>query len=100
MEQYVAAKDHVVRRMRQMAKIKDEGDVVDITDVSVAACHATAYIILFPIAKGSEELRAQAAEANKACEAELSRGTQAVDTNQDGKIDEAEKFSGTTFLSR
>lgn len=100
MEQYQAAKDHVVRRMRQMGKITDEGDILDIVDVSVAAVHATAYIILNPIAKGSDELRAAANDAYKACEAELSRGTQAVDTNKDGMIVPAEKFSGTLFLSR
>ncbi len=99
LEQYVAAKDHVVRRMRQMSKITDEGDVLDITDVAVAACHAAAFIILNPIAR-DEESRLLATNAYKACEAELSRGTQAVDTSKDGKIDAVEKFSGTTFLSR
>jgi hypothetical protein len=99
MEQYVAAKDHVVRRMRQMAKITDEGDLLDINDVAVAACHATAYIILNPIAR-DDESRAVASAAYKACEAELERGTQAVDTNKDGKIESEERYSGTTFLGR
>jgi len=99
MDQYVAAKDHVVRRMRQMGKITDEGDLIDITDVAVAACHATAYIILNPIAR-DEESRALANAARNACEAELSRGTQSVDSNKDGRVEETEKFSGTSFLSR
>jgi hypothetical protein len=99
MEHYFAAKDHVVRRMRQMGKITDEGDLIDITDVAVAACHATAYIILNPIAR-DDEARQAAKDAFNGCEGELSRGTNAVDTNKDGKIDAPERFSGSNFLSR
>lgn len=99
MEQYLAAKDYVVRRMRQMGKITDEGDILDVTDVAVAACHATAYIILNPIAR-DQESRDTANAALKACEAELARGTQTVDTNKDGVLEQAEKFSGTSFMKR
>ena len=98
LEQYLAAKDHVVRRMRQMGKITDEGDILDINDVAVAAVHATAYIILNPLK--DDESRAAAKVAYAACEAELSRGTQAVDQNKDGRLSSDEKFSGTNWLSR
>jgi hypothetical protein len=99
MPQFFAATQHVVKRLRQMAKIDDEGQILDINDVAVAACHATAYVILNPLAR-DQESKDVAKAAFKECEDELSRTTMSVDENKDGRIDATEKFSGTTFLSR
>jgi len=99
MAQYLAAKDMVVMRLKQAGKIKDEGDILDVNEVAAAAVHATAWILLHPIATGDES-RAKANEAYKALSQELSRAVQTVDTNSDGRLDASEKFTGTTWLSR
>lgn len=99
MDQYAAARDQVVTYLKQSGKITDEGDVIDINEVSIAAVHATAYVLLHPI-KGSEEIRQGAKDAYAAMAKQLERTMIAVDTNKDGKISPAEQPSGTNWLRR
>lgn len=99
MAQYLAAKDMVVLRLKQMGKIKDEGDILDVNEVATAAVHATAYTILHPIAC-DDESRAKADAAYKALSQELTRAAFSVDQNADGQISPVEKYTGTTWLGR
>jgi len=89
-EQFKAAKDLVVLRLRQRRVIEEEGQIIDVPAVSIAAVHATAYIILNPIAtsEGFEKLRDTAL---KAFENEIDKINFDVDEDEDGVQDDSER---------
>lgn len=89
-EQYLAAKDLVVLRLKQRQLITDESQVIDVNGIEVAAVHAAAVLIMRPIAT-SDETRQRVADAQKAFDDESGQLTLRVDQNSDGKVDEAEK---------
>jgi hypothetical protein len=89
LEQLNSAKDLIVLRMKQKGEIKDEADILDINEVAVATAHATAYIILHPIA-GDESTAKRRDDALKAMNAEIASGVKVVDQDRSGDIEEIE----------
>lgn len=90
LEQYQAAKDLVILRLRQRRLIKDESQVVDSNDVAIAAVHAAAKIIMTPIAT-SDEMRQRLADAAAEFDSEISQLSLNVDSDGSGVVSEAEK---------
>lgn len=90
LEQLEAGKNLVVLRLKQKRAIDDESEVLDVSEVAVAAAHATAFIILNPIAKSDEE-KAKRDKAQEEFENELNEAINSFDTDDDGIIDEQEK---------
>ena len=87
LEQYVAAKDMVVTRLRELRAIDDESQILDVTSVATAAVHAAAYIVLFPRTKNLEQ-REKAAEILEAFNAEVKNVRVDFDVDNSGVIDE------------
>jgi hypothetical protein len=99
LEQYQAAKNLVVLRLQQKHAILDESEIIDINDVAIAAVHATAHIILNPIAN-NEETRARAEEAYKAFDNELNLSITSFDKDNSGIISTVEQKTETVFHPR
>jgi hypothetical protein len=99
MEQMVAAKDLVVTRLKQDHLIKDESEVLDINEVAISATHATAWIILNPIARsdGEKEMRN---DAFAAFNRELNKVKLSLDLNNSGVIELQEEHEGDFFVKR
>jgi hypothetical protein len=99
-EQYQAAKDLCVLRMKQRRLIDNEGQVIDINDVSIAATHAAAWIILSPIA-GNDAIKALSEAALDKFNNEIGSLTLGVDSNKDGIVSEGERsFISVPFIMR
>lgn len=99
-EQYQAAKDLVVLRLKQRKLIDNEGQIIDPNDVSIAATHAAAWIILSPIA-GNDAIKALAEAALDKFNNEISSLTLGVDANKDGIVSEGERsYISTPFIQR
>jgi hypothetical protein len=99
LEQYVAAKDLVVTRLKQDKLITDESQIIDINEVAISAVHATAWVILNPLARTTEERERVGAiwdQFNK----ELNEVPIDIDTDNSGTIDEEEKEIGQVFKAR
>ena len=90
LEQYVAAKDMVVTRLRELRAIDDESQVLDPTSVAIAACHACAWIVLFPRSKNLEQ-REKAQEILDAFNAEVKNVRIDFDVDNSGTIDEVQE---------
>jgi len=90
LEQYLAAKDLVVLRLKQRKLITDESQVIDVNGVEVAAVHATAKIIMAPIAT-SDESRQRLKDATDSFDLESGELTLRVDQDKDGVVSEGEK---------
>lgn len=99
LEQHIAAKDLVVRRLKADGVITDECQLVDPNEVSIAACHAFAYILLHPIARDQED-RQRAVDALDTMGKELSKVKLDIDQNKDGIIETTEEETGNRFLKR
>lgn len=99
LEQHVAARDLVVRRLKADGVIKDESQLIDPNEVALAAVHAFAYVLLNPISR-SEEDRARAKAALDDMGMELSKVRLDIDQNQDGIIEEIEEETGNSFRKR
>lgn len=84
-EQYLAAKDLVCLRLKQKGVILDESQVIDINEVGIAATHATAFILLNPLAT-SDETREVARECYKCMDNQLSAVKFVVDQDADGVV--------------
>jgi len=98
-EQLHAAKEWVVHRLKKDHLIKDENQIEDINEVAIAATHATAWVILNPIAKddGDKEKRDEAFnDANR----ELNRVKIDIDWDESGVIEDDEKDIGNIFIPR
>lgn len=99
LEQYVAAKDLVVTRLKRDQIIDDESKLIDLDQVSLAAVHAAAYIILHPISRESDgDTRAK--DAKDAMDKELSKIAFPVDVNDSGVIETAEEKAGNDVRLR
>ncbi|TXH09492.1 MAG: hypothetical protein E6R04_07955 [Spirochaetes bacterium] len=90
LEQLNAGKNLVVRKLIQKRAISDESQILDINEVTVAAVHATAHIILDPIAN-NDEARAQAKQAHDNMIRELDAIALSADLDNSGAIDESEE---------
>jgi len=99
MEQYIAAKDLVVTRLKQDKIIENEAQILDINEVAVAATHATAWIILNPIARDDGD-KERAANMFKDFNRELTNSKKSFDFDNSGVIDDNEKNVGTVFIAR
>lgn len=99
MDQLVAAKDLVALRLKQDGIIKDESEILDVNEVAVSCAHATAWIILRPIAvdEGDKE---RAKEAFDAFNHELNKVKLDFDYDNSGIIDDQEKDIGNVFRVR
>lgn len=89
-EQYLAAKDLVVLRLKQRRLIDDESQIIDANEVGIAAVHAAAKIILAPIAT-SDEMRTRLQDASDEFDSEVAELAKAIDANKDGIVDFAER---------
>lgn len=98
-EQYVAAKDLVVTRLKQDKLITDESQIIDINEVAIASVHATAWIILNPLALTPEERERVGAIWDKFNQ-ELNEVPIDIDADNSGTIDEEEKEIGQVFKAR
>lgn len=99
MDQYVAAKDLVTLRLKQDGIIDDESEILDINEVAVAAVHATAWIILHPIAVDDGDIT-RAKEAFDNFNRELNKVKLDLDLDNSGVIDDIEKDIGNVFIMR
>ena len=90
LEQYEAAKNLVVLRLKQRRLIDDESQILDPNEVAVAAVHAFAWIILNPIAR-TDEQRSVADEALKNFNKEIGSTALSVDQDKSGTISDAER---------
>lgn len=99
LEQYIAARDLVTRRLKQEHIIQDESQILDIDQVAVAATHATAWIILNPISSQNAEDE-RAAKAQDEMNKELARVKLSFDYDNSGAIDEVEENTGDVFFVR
>lgn len=93
LEQHIAAKNRVVNKLKQRRVIDDESQIIDINEVSEAATHAVAEIILAPI-KADDILINR---ARKAFEFELNDLVKNADQNKDGIISDAERSDDIAF---
>lgn len=99
LEQYVAAKDLIVQRLKQKGAIKDESQILDLNEVAIPATHAAAFIIMFPVLSGEEE-RARAKDAEAEMNKALDMIRMDLDQDNSGIIEEDEEESGQTFRLR
>jgi len=99
LEQYIAAKDRVILRLKRDQLITDESQIIDINEVSVAATHFAAWIIWNPIARDEGDIEARD-EARKNADYELSKVKIDLDWDESGTIDEAEEDQGNIVLLR
>jgi len=99
LEQYVAAKDQVVKRLKGDGIITDESQIIDPNEVANAAAHAAAFIIMFPVSRSDEDRQA-AADAEKEMNKALNQVKLDIDINDDGVIQDAEQETGNVFKAR
>lgn len=99
LEQYVAAKDLVVLKLKQRRLIQDESQVIDINAVAIAAVHAFAWVLLHPIAS-SDSQRQMRDDAKSAFELEIQETNFSVDANKDGIVSDVERIDVREFLFR
>ncbi len=90
-EQYIAAKELVVLRLKQRKKIETDAQIIDPNDVAVAATYAAACLIMRPIAT-SDHAKAIAAVACNGFEDEIGKVTIPTDDNMDGIISDDERM--------
>lgn len=99
LEQHVAGKNLVVQRMIQKKVIDKESQIIDINPVALAAVHATASIIMAPIAI-SEAQDKLLDDARSQFERELTQSIYEIDSNSDGVVSDAERRVTTGGLFR
>ena len=99
LKQHQEAKNRVVRRLNQKRVITDESQIIDVNEVSEAAVHAFADIVLSPIST-SEALIIIRDDARRNFESELTRVNLGVDKNESGKVSKKERESNQGFIIR
>lgn len=100
LDQYIAAKDLVVLRLKQRKEIEQESQIIDINDVAIAATYASAMLILQSIAT-SEDVEKLLAIATKGFNNELDEIDFSVDENEDGIVSDPERTQSTSvWVSR
>ena len=99
--QLKAGTDKVIKRLKQDKLIEDESQLLEdvVNQVSVAAAHGTASVVLGAIAKDEPDKEA-AKEARDAMNDELNDVRLNIDFDKSGKISEAEKDRGDFFIAR
>lgn len=90
LEQHEAAKNLCVLRLKQRKVIDDESQIIDINSVAVAAVHATAWLILNPIAT-ADATKELAGRAFDQFSAEIGALSLDTDQDKDGVISEGER---------
>jgi len=90
LEQYLAAKDLVILRLKQRGLIQDESQVIDANQVCAASIHAAAKIILHPIAS-DEQTEKRKKDASDSFDNEMNELSLSVDANKDGRVTDAER---------
>jgi hypothetical protein len=98
-DQFVAARDLIVTRLKQDGIIKDESQILDINQVTVPAVHATAWIIMDAIAKDDGDKETAKAMYGK-FNMELNQSHKSFDLDNSGTIDSVEENIGTVFIAR
>ena len=100
LEQHQSAKELVVLRLKQRKLISREGQIIDINEVAQAAVHATAYLILNPIAT-NDTTREMADRAFQNFQLEIKETNLSIDQSGDGVVSEAERRDiSSTFVAR
>lgn len=99
-EQYQAGKNLVVQELIRLDKIKDEHQIIDISEVEMAAVHATAYCILNGIPKPSEAVVERKDAIWKDFQFWVNRSRFSLDVDEDGIVDETEERISTQFFAR
>lgn len=90
-KQHEMAKEYVVQKLKERKLIDDESQIIDYNAVNVAAIHATAYLILAPIAT-SEAMIDLANRAKSSRDDELDTLRLNVDTDKDGISEDHERI--------
>lgn len=98
--QLKAGKDKVVTRLLQDHIITDESQIIDINPMALAAVHATAEVILTPIARDSEGDLQIMVNARDAKNDELNRIKFPFDVDDSGVIEKDEELIGNVFIAR
>jgi hypothetical protein len=98
LEQYEAARDLVVLRLKADQIIDDESQVIDPNEVCLAAVHAAAHIILYPIT--NKETDTRATDAERKFNSELNRVRLSLDLDKSGIIEDDEKNYANVFVPR
>lgn len=98
LEQYEAARDYVLLRLKQDKIIDDESQVIDPNEVCVAAVHAFAHMLLAPIT--DPEVDRRAVNAERAMNHELNRVRLSLDLDKSGIIEPDEKNYADIFVPR
>lgn len=98
LEQHEVAKDQVVLRLKQRQLIDNEGQIIDINPVALAATHYCAFLILNPIAT-DDTTRQMRDDALKNFSQEIGQLRLAIDADKDGEVSEVERLEiGTQTL--
>lgn len=98
LEQYEAAREKVVLRLKADGIIDDESQIIDVNEVAVAAAHAAAWIILAPITNRETDPRATYAERD--FYSELNRVKLSLDLDKSGIIEDDEIDYAQIFVPR
>lgn len=85
LEQYIAAKDLIVTRLKQGKAITDESQIIDPNEVAIAAVHAAAHIIMAPLDRGEDPRPSD--DARDAMNGEMNRVSFDLDTDNSGEVE-------------
>lgn len=102
MEQFVAAKNLVVSRLKKDGILEDESQIIDINEVAIASVHATAYVILSGLATlaGDEAAQKRADMALDSMNQELNEVKLDLDIDNSGIIEADEEEVGNVVWTR
>ena len=96
-EQHEAAKNLCIQRLKQRKALDDESQIIDINSIAVAAVHATAWLILNPIATADAQ-KDLAGRAFDQFNAEISSLSFDIDKDKDGVLDESERAESVSTI--
>lgn len=98
-DQFLAAKNLVVQRLKRDQIIDDESQIIDINEVAIAAVYASAHIIFNPISPDEVD-RERSKDAKDLMNSELNGVRLDLDLDDTGTIDEGEKDVGNIVFTR
>lgn len=99
-EQLNAGKNLVVQELIKLSIIRDESQILDVSELGIATAHASAYCILNGIPNPTEETVDRKKKMLEDMNVWISRSRHSFDLDNSGEIDEAEKQVGTVFRAR
>jgi len=99
-EQFVAGTELTYDALKKDALIKDESEIIDINEVSIAAVHASAWVILDWVTRDIEAREAIVDPAWNKFQSALNDTKLDLDYNNDGEISEIEEDTGDFFRAR